>query len=143
MIQAVYYGYQSFVTQTGQLIYQESEFTGFIRRAMLQHFNYACEDSILELLATDMYLYFNQRVYRQALVDWIIEAGFTNLKLWGQGWQESTKYKKYAMGVAPNGETLSKIYQASKIVVGNNTLHCDHCRGKSLGIYVKRRILYE
>ncbi len=56
------------------------------------------------------------------LVDWILDAGFTNLKLWGNGWKDSPKYKQYAMGPAENGETLSKIYQASRIVVGNNVM---------------------
>ena len=67
-----------------------------------------------------MYLWFNQAVYRQALADWLIDAGYKNIKLWGKDWLRNEKYKQYAMGIAENGETLSKIYQASKIVVGNN-----------------------
>ena len=79
-------------------------------------------DAFINYLADDMYCWFNQRVYRQALVDWILDAGFTNIKLWGKGWQDSEKYQRYAMGPAENGETLSKIYQASKIVIGNNVM---------------------
>jgi spore maturation protein CgeB len=40
--------------------------------------------------------------------------------LWGNGWSKHEKYKRYAMGIAENGEQLSKIYQCSKINVGNN-----------------------
>ena len=69
-----------------------------------------------------MYMWLNQRLFRQCLVDWIIDAGFTNIKLWGNGWQSEPRYAKYAMGPAENGETLSKIYQASKVVVGNNIM---------------------
>ena len=51
-----------------------------------------------------------------------MDAGYTNIKLWGNGWSDNEKYREYAMGPAENGETLSKIYQASKIVIGNNIL---------------------
>lgn len=64
----------------------------------------------------------NQRLYRQVLVDAILEAGFTNIKLWGEGWLKVPRYKKYAMGPAENGEELSKILQASRIVVGSNPI---------------------
>ncbi len=74
----------------------------------------------LDWLAEDMYKQYNQRVYRQVLVDWLLDAGFKKIKLWGKDWQKYRRYTDYAMGVAENGETLSKIYQSSKIVVGNN-----------------------
>ena len=80
------------------------------------------KDDGLEKLVEDMYNWFNQSVVRQVLVDWILDAGFTNIKLWGDEWKLSRKYEKYAMGPAENGEILSKIYQASKIVIGNNFL---------------------
>ena len=69
-----------------------------------------------------MFEVFNQRLFRTTVVDWLIEAGYTNLKLWGNGWLKDPKYSKYAMGPAENGETLSKIYQASKINIGNNIM---------------------
>lgn len=120
MIRAVYYGYKSFVYQTSQLFYKEDAFATYIKGALWQHFNYTCSSEMLRYIANDMYMWFNQAVYRQVLVDWLIDAGFKNLKLWGKDWLGNEKYKQYAMGIAENGETLSKIYQASKIVVGNN-----------------------
>ena len=76
----------------------------------------------LDYFVEDMWRYFNDRVYRQMLVQWMLDAGFTNIKLWGNGWAMEEKYKEYAIGPAQNGETLSKIYQASKIVIGNNIM---------------------
>lgn len=94
----------------------------YIERALLHHYNIMLTPESLKFLTDDMWTYFNQAVFRQALVDWILDAGFTNIKLWGNGWTTEEKYKKYAMGPAKNGETLSKIYQASKIVLGNNII---------------------
>ncbi len=79
-----------------------------------------CRGGGVDWLAEDMYKQYNQRVYRQVLVDWLLDAGFKKIKLWGKDWQKYSRYADYAMGVAENGETLSKIYQSSKIVVGNN-----------------------
>ena len=77
-------------------------------------------------------------------MDWILDAGFTNVKLWGSGWREEERYEKYAMGIAENGEKLSKIYQASKIVVGNNVLTTSAARAwetmLSGGFYISNYI---
>ena len=69
-----------------------------------------------------MYMWLNQRVYRQKMVDALLEAGLTNIKLWGKGWSDNPNYAPYAMGVAENGKELSLIYQCSKIVLGNNIM---------------------
>lgn len=119
-IRAIYEGYRDYVCETGELFYEEVIFAEYIKGAMQQHFHAVLNQKTLCFLANDMYQWYNQRVFRQALVDWMIDAGFTNLKLWGNGWKSNSKYEKYAMGPAKNGETLSKIYQASKIVIGNN-----------------------
>lgn len=119
---AVYKGYQRYVYETGELFYSEEVFEEYIKGALSYHYNLTLRLEVLKYLAEDMCMWFNQRVFRQALVDWILDAGFTNIKLWGNGWMIDDKYKKYAMGPAENGETLSKIYQASKIVIGNNIM---------------------
>lgn len=121
-IYAVYKGYQKYVYETGNIFYTKEAFKMYIEQALLHHYNIELVPNVLEYLTNDMQMWFNQVVFRQALVDWIIDAGFTNIKLWGNGWLAEEKYKKYAMGPAKNGETLSKIYQASKIVVGNNIM---------------------
>lgn len=121
-IYAIYKGYQKYVYETGNMFYTREEFGMYIERALLHHYNIMLTPESLKFLTDDMWTYFNQAVFRQALVDWILDAGFTNIKLWGNGWTTEEKYKKYAMGPAKNGETLSKIYQASKIVLGNNII---------------------
>lgn len=116
-------GYQRLVYEIGKPFYGEDEFQQYVRGALGQ--NGVCvgeEGEGIKIIAEEMYLWLNQRVYRQALVDWLLDAGYTNIKLWGNGWQTDPKYAPYAMGPARNGETLSKIYQASKIVVGNNVM---------------------
>lgn len=119
-VRTIYENYQGYVYETGELFYDEELFAAYINESMQVQFGYKITDNALQYLSHDMYQWFNQRVFRQALVDWLLDAGITNIKLWGNGWKNSPKYEKYAMGPAQNGETLSKIYQAAKIVVGNN-----------------------
>ncbi len=116
----VYKGYQQFVYETGTIFYTEEKFAEYIGGVWDRCYNFSIHPDILRVLVQDMCEVFNNKVFRQTLVDWILDAGFTNIKLWGNGWTTEEKYKKYAMGPAENGETLSKIYQASKIVLGNN-----------------------
>lgn len=119
-IYEIYKGYQRYVYETGNLFFGEKVFRQYIIGALQQHFSIQLSDSIINFMAEDMFYWYSQSVYRQALVDWLIDAGFYNIKLWGNGWVNEPKYAAYAMGPAENGETLSKIYQCSKIVVGNN-----------------------
>ncbi len=119
-IYRIYKGYQDFVYESGELFFSKAEFVRYIRGVLSQCYNLVLQDFVLDKMAEDMHSWFNQRVYRQALADWLLDAGFHNIKLWGNGWENNEKYVDYAMGAAENGETLSKIYQASKIVVGNN-----------------------
>lgn len=116
----IYKGYRDFVYESGERFFSKEEFARYIRGVLGQCFNLVFSEVILNYMAEDMQNNFNQRVYRQALADWLLDAGFHNIKLWGNGWGDNKKYADYAMGAAENGETLSKIYQASKIVVGNN-----------------------
>lgn len=122
MVASVYKGYQSHVYETGELFYGKDIFREYISGALLQHYGIELPEGCLNYLVDNMHIGFNEKVFREALVDWILDAGFRNVKLWGNGWKTNPKYTAYAMGAAKNGATLSKIYQASKIVVGNNGL---------------------
>ncbi len=119
-VYAIYKGYQDHVYTSGEPFYSKGDFIYFLKEAFRQNYQICLGDAAVQYLAADMYLWFNQRVFRQCLVDWLLDAGYTDIKLWGNGWKDSPKYQDYAMGPAENGETLSKIYQASKIVIGNN-----------------------
>ncbi len=81
---------------------------------------YKLED-MKELFESPIVINFMPIIYKRVMVDWIIDAGYTNIKLWGNNWDSNEKYKPYAMGVAKNGDVLSKIYNCSKINMGNNT----------------------
>ncbi len=119
-VDEIYKGYARYVFETGNLFFTEELFREYISGAMEQRFQLRLKEKMLNRMAEDMLSWFSQSVYRQALVDWLLDAGYDNIKLWGNGWMQEPKYAAYAMGPAENGETLSKIYQASKIVVGNN-----------------------
>lgn len=117
---AIYKGYQAYAYESGEFFYAENVFAQYIEGAFKQNYGITLRPAVINYLARDMYTWFNQRVYRQTLVDWLLDAGFRNIKLWGNGWTTDEKYKDYAMGPAENGEVLSKVYQAAKIVIGNN-----------------------
>ncbi len=113
-------GYQKYAVSTGNFFGTIQECRQYIQGALWQHYLIELPEQILAMTAYRMYLDFNEILFRQALVEWLISAGYQNIKLWGNGWVSNSRYAEYAMGPAENGETLSKIYQASKIVVGNN-----------------------
>lgn len=118
----IYRGYQEYVYETGRFFSNKQLFVNFIEGSLSKCFGRQASTKVIEYIADDMFQNYNQRVYRQALVDWILDAGFTNIKLWGNGWIDNEKYQAYAMGPAENGEVLSKIYQSAKIVIGNNVM---------------------
>lgn len=123
LISAIENIYQDYCkdAKDGYFLYDRSDFSKYLIKDLESH-GFAFDAPQVSYWADEMYTWLNQRVFRQVLVDWIIEAGFTNIKLWGNGWSTSPKYSGYAMGVAKNGDVLSKILQASKIVIGNNIM---------------------
>lgn len=110
--------YKEHVKNTGKFLYTSDEFIQYVQQSFGDLG--IGKERLMVYVAQQMFTEFNQRVFRTTVVDWIIEAGYTNIKLWGNGWIKNSKYSKYAMGAAENGEVLSKIYQASKINIGNN-----------------------
>lgn len=111
--------YYNTAYEKGEFYYSKYDFKVFSVK-LLNSWNIKLDNHILYEFVEEMHLWLNQRVFRQVLVNWLIDAGYKNIKLWGSGWTKYEKYKKYAMGPAENGEQLSKIYQCSKINVGNN-----------------------
>lgn len=111
--------YSRLVMGEGVILYKKEDIAEFIKEYFKEFYSRECPRQLLSFMTEEM-MRFSQRIFRQALADWLIEAGYENLKLWGNGWKKSPKYKKYAMGAAENGEVLSKILQSTKIVLGNN-----------------------
>ncbi len=66
-------------------------------------------------------------IYRSVPIEWLKEKGY-RIKLWGKEWMGHKNLKEYAMGVAENGEQLSKILNSSKILIGTNPAISAHPR---------------
>lgn len=81
-----------------------------------------CSSIVFDNLNNIFYVWLLRVAYKQIVAEWIIDSGFNNFKIYGIGWETIEKTKPYAMGHVKNGTELSKIYQASKIVVGENKL---------------------
>lgn len=122
-IKKVFYFYYDLVQNDLDMIFYDiEEFELFIENYFIQIYHFKLNKRIIKFYATCMYQELNNIIFRHCLVDCLIEAGYTNIKLWGNGWSDEDKYLPYAMGKAENGETLSKIYQCSKIVLGHNLM---------------------
>lgn len=93
----------------------------------LEKFSICINERVMEQL-TDA---FRQKViwsiYRSVPIEWLGERGY-KIKLWGKQWVEHPELKRYAQGVAENGETLSRILNASKILIGTNPAITTHPR---------------
>lgn len=113
-------GYQKYVLSTGNFFQSEDECRQFLEGALWQHYRIKFSEIFLNNMAREMFLHYNEVLFREALAEWLLAAGYENIKLWGNEWVHIPQFTKYAMGPAENGEILSKIYQSSKIVIGNN-----------------------
>lgn len=112
--------YCQWVLAEGKVLYTKKEMYQFIVEYITKALDTPGIEAFADILAQEAYIPLNQRIYRQMLADWLIEAGYKNIKLWGMEWLNNPKYREYAMGAAQNGEVLSKISQSTKITLGNN-----------------------
>lgn len=122
-IKEVFYSYYNLVYNDFDMIfYDKQEFVEFIDQYFIAIYDLKLNEKLVDFYAERMHQELNNIIFRHCLVDCLIEAGYTNIKLWGNGWRKEEKYAAYAMGAAENGEKLSKIYQCSKIVIGHNLM---------------------
>jgi len=56
----------------------------------------------------------NNALFRHQTLLWLAEMG-VDLRLWGRGWENHPKLKRFARGVADNESQLPAIYRASRI----------------------------
>ncbi len=75
-------------------------------------------ESFLRKLSDEISMRIYYRRYKSLVAEWLIDAGFTNLKLYGNEWANNEKFVPYAMGVIENGEKLSKALNSAKISIG-------------------------
>lgn len=98
--------------------YTVQEFETLLRKWFKRYGVIAAEDSFSGL-AQNFRNIVGYRIMRSVPIEWLHERGHL-MKLWGKEWTDHHKLFSYAMGVAQNGEVLSKIINASKIVLGTN-----------------------
>lgn len=81
----------------------------------------------LERLANIFMIKVGSRILRSVPIEWLFDNNF-QVKIWGAEWIDHPKLKGCAQGVAENGETLSKIINSSKLVLGTNWYGTAHPR---------------
>lgn len=120
LISKIYDDYYQMVYQTGKPLWGEEAFSRLIKDKWLDYTGSEIPEDLLAGLTEFLESQYSQFAFKEALVNWVIDAGFENLKIWGKGWDHIDRFKPFSMGAATNGETLSKIYQASRVVLGTN-----------------------
>ena len=119
----LYRNYYKLARNKEIIYHSEKEFWAYIERYLQEKYHMRLDRESRAVMAdvvNHMRVFYIYTVFHRLLADWLIDAGFKNIKLWGNEWVKFEQYKNYAMGPAQNGEVLSKIYQASKIVLGTN-----------------------
>lgn len=60
-------------------------------------------------------------ICRTIIMEWVIDSGITNkIRLWGKGWINKEKFRKFHMGTARHGRELANIYRSSSISMSDN-----------------------
>jgi hypothetical protein len=103
--------------KNGKMIWSVSDAFAFINEMTKKTPEIA--DEVKRKLANELWVA-SVFAYKTAVADWLIDGGYTNIKLWGLGWDKYEKYRPFACGLAKNGEELSKIYNGTKICPGIN-----------------------
>lgn len=115
-----YDSYANYAKETENIFLEEEIIRGFFDEFTKKFYGITLHESILNYIVSNVLTKFNPTLYRQMIADWLIAEKDISIKLWGNGWTQIEAYKPYAMGVATNGEIMSKILQSTKIVIGNN-----------------------
>lgn len=89
-----------------------------IIRYIVQTMEIAWDEIAIKSLADKIYYFIFYRRYKTLVAEWLIENGYTNIKLYGNEWDKSEKCRAYAQGMIKNGECLSKALNAAKISIG-------------------------
>ncbi len=69
----------------------------------------------------------NDMIYRHLVLEWCDELG-VKMNLYGQGWNENSKFAKYAKGKIEHGHELNKVYQCAKFALHLNSVEGNHQR---------------
>ncbi len=105
--------------------YYHDETFKLFKHHFMDRTQFVSEPKIIDKLVFDFWGNVIMCIYKDTTILWLHEKGY-NMKLWGKAWINHPVLKKYSAGIASNGETMSKILNASKISIGlapNITLH--------------------
>ena len=108
--------YESFYN--GKIIYSPDDNIKFLTKCFEEN-NISANQETIKQLATRWWEEVTFRILRSVPLEWLHEKGY-DMKIWGAEWVDHPVLSRYAQGVAENGETLSRIINASKIVLGTN-----------------------
>jgi hypothetical protein len=110
----------------GQPFYDDKQHEELITR-WFYNFNITASERFFSTIIDMFKIKVIWNMYRSVPIEWLKEKGY-KIKLWGREWLDHPNLKEYAMGVAQNGEKLSKILNASKIMLGTNPALSAHPR---------------
>ena len=80
-----------------------------------------------ELAIQRIFWILNDVIYRHIVLEWCDELGL-KINLYGKGWEQHPRFKKYAKGIIAHGEELSIAYQAAKFCLHLNSIEGTHQR---------------
>lgn len=110
----------------GRFFYSIDEYCNLIE-GTLKDFGMGLRRDLVEKVASLFRIEAGFRISRSVPVEWLAEKGY-DLALYGREWPGHPIVGRFARGVAQNGEPLSRILNACKIVVGNNPGMTSHAR---------------
>lgn len=135
--------YESFYHE--RIFYSLDEYRRFLLK-YLAEFGVSIPDETVNIIAMQWRQEIGYRILRSIPLEWLHEKGYA-MKLWGNEWTDHPLLADYAQGVAANGETLSRIINACKIVIGTNPGMTTHPRvGETMlsnSLYLAYRIPQE
>jgi hypothetical protein len=109
-----------------EIFYSLDDYRSFLSGRLDAH-GLSLADSDLQRLALSWREEVGYRLLRSLPIEWLHEQGY-DLKLWGREWSSHPLLAVHAQGVADNGETLSRIINACKIIVGSSPCVTAHPR---------------
>jgi len=102
----------------GKFLYTPEQYAEVLKK-WLYMFNINIDNKIFRNIASSFRNEIGFRILRSVPLEWLHAKGY-NMKIWGGEWLDHQVLKIHAQGVAENGEVLSRIINASKIVIGTN-----------------------
>jgi len=109
-----------------KMFYSVEQYEEFIS-GWFKEYGLSIKKEYLHIIAQQWKKEIGDRILRSVPLEWLHEKGY-NMKIWGREWVDHPVLGTYAQGVAKNGEVLSKIINASKIVLGTNPNVTGHPR---------------